>query len=435
VYDQIIVQAVLESFPDVPIIMGGEHVSATYEKILRQFPQITCCVVGEGEETVLEVVDAILNEKSFQKIKGIAYLDNGALKENDRRVRRKVLDDLARPNWGGVPIQKYLDNNCGINSLSRKSITMVATRGCPHTCTFCTVPNMWDSKWFARPVEDVVDEIKTYVACFGVNHIDFVDLTIVVSKKWMSDFCDELIKENLDLTWAIPIGTRTEKIDKELLQKMKLSGLTRVLYSAESGSEETLVRIQKRLNVTNFEKVVYETAQLGITVKVAFIFGFPGQTKKEIYDSFKLLNRIAYLGAHDIVCLSFIPYPKTQLFDELGIDYDYSDPSKTIRLNNDIPRMKSWSDNLTDKQLKLVVVSFTLYFYTIQYLFRPVRIVKTIWRLFLLRKPLTNFESILFNFFKKRVSEVNEHPHIFPLPQLAKKEVKKQQIQAEVSSM
>lgn len=432
VYDQVIITAILQSFPGIPILLGGEHITATYEKVLAQFPEVTCCVLGEGEETVIEVVKAIEEDSAIDKITGIAFMRNGHLVETGRRVRRKALDDLPRPSWDGVPIDKYLENNCGINSLSRKSITMVATRGCPHTCTFCTVPNMWDSKWFARPATDVVDEIKTYVACYGVNHIDFVDLTIVVTKKWMEEFCDELIAANLDLTWAIPIGTRTEKIDEELLIKMKKSGLTRVLYSAESGSEETLQRIQKRLNVTNFEKVVYETARLDIIVKVAFIFGFPGQTQKEVWDSFKLVNRIALLGAHDIVCLSFIPYPKTQLFDELDMDYDYRDPHNTIRLNNDIPRMKSWSDNLTDGQVKFIVLFFTLYFYGLQYILRPKRIFGSIKRLAVLKKPLTNFESILFNFFKKRTGgKLEKQPFILPMPIRKDYRLKKEKLSEE----
>jgi len=435
VYDQLIIQCLLQSFPTMPLIMGGEHVSAAYEEILTQFPEITCCVIGEGEETVLEVVKAIENGESVKHIEGIAYSESGQVIANKRRLRKKNLTDLARPNWDGVPIQKYLKNNCGINSLSKKAITMVATRGCPHTCTFCTVPNMWDSKWFARPAEDVVDEIKSYIAQFGVNHIDFVDLTIIVSKKWMSDFAELLIKENLNITWAIPIGTRTEKIDKELLVKMKKSGLERVLYSAESGSEETLQRIQKRLIVSNFEKVVYETAALDIKVKIAFIFGFPGQNKKEVWDSFKLINKIALLGAHDIVCLSFIPYPKTKLFNEVDVSYDYTDPSNTIRLNNDIPRMKSWSEHLTDIELKLIIVSFTLYFYLIQYLMRPTRIIKTVWRLFIKRLPLTNFESIIFNFIKKRASEPSHHPFISPMPKIPIKQKHEENLKAIASSL
>jgi anaerobic magnesium-protoporphyrin IX monomethyl ester cyclase len=261
---------------------------------------------------------------------------------------------------------------------------------------------MWDSKWFARPADDVVKEIESYVKDFGIEHIDFVDLTLVINKKWMTEFAEKLIEANLGITWAIPIGTRTESIDSDLLKVMRRSGLSRVLYSAESGSEATLLRIKKCLTLEKFEKVVKETSDLGICVKIAFIFGFPGQTKKEVMDSFFLINRLAYLGANDIVCLSFIPYPKTELFDQLGVDYDYTDPNKNIRLNNDIPNMQSWSEHFGDTALKFFVVFFTLYFYLLQGIFRPMRVVNGFKRVFIKKLPLTNFESIVFNYLNKK---------------------------------
>lgn len=402
IYDGFVIKKILEKFPDVKIFMGGEHVTATSDKILRQIPEIGACVLGEGEETVIELLECFRDGGDLSKVEGIAYSENGIVKENGRRQRRKAVSDIALPSWDGVPIAKYLANHCGVNSLSKKAIPIIATRGCPYSCTFCTVPNMWDSKWFARPADDVVKEIESYVKDFGIEHIDFVDLTLVINKKWMTEFAEKLIEANLGITWAIPIGTRTESIDSDLLKVMRRSGLSRVLYSAESGSEATLLRIKKCLTLEKFEKVVKETSDLGICVKIAFIFGFPGQTKKEVMDSFFLINRLAYLGANDIVCLSFIPYPKTELFDQLGVDYDYTDPNKNIRLNNDIPNMQSWSEHFGDTALKFFVVFFTLYFYLLQGIFRPMRVVNGFKRVFIKKLPLTNFESIVFNYLNKK---------------------------------
>lgn len=402
IYDSFILKKIFEQFPDVKVFLGGEHVSACSSYILKMFPQITACVIGEGEETVIELLEALENGRDFKTIEGIAFMRDGQIIETPRRRRRSNLTDLARPSWEGVPLKNYLDNHCGVNSLSRRAIPMVATRGCPYSCTFCTVPNMWESKWFARPVEDVVSEIRDYVVRYGVDHIDFVDLTLVINKRWMNEFCDALIREKLGVTWAIPIGTRTESLDVNLLKKMKKAGLTRVLYSAESGDDETLDRIKKALDIKHFNKIVYETSRLGIVVKIALIFGFPGQTLGEVFSTFKLLNRLAFLGARDVVCLSFIPYPKTELFDQLKVEYDYNSLDNNIRLNNDIPQMQSWSEHFGNRELKFFVVSFTLYFYALQGLLRPWRMAGGFYRVFIKRKPLTNFESIIFNMFRKK---------------------------------
>ncbi len=406
IYDRHILKKIFKRFPNAKVFMGGEHVSACFEMILQDVPQITACVVGEGEETAIEMLDAFDKGLPLDGIAGLAFIRDGKVIDNGRRRRRTNLVDLPRPSWRGVPIHKYLENHCGVNSLSRKSIPMVATRGCPYSCTFCTVPNMWESKWFARPPEDVVDEMRSYVEKFGANHIDFVDLTLIINKKWMHRFCDLLIEAKLDLTWAIPIGTRTESIDLELLEKMKKSGLSRVLYSAESGDDDTLDRIKKALDIEHFNLIVKQTSQIGIVVKIALIFGFPGQKLREVWSTFLLVNKLAWLGARDIVCLSFIPYPKTELFDQLGINYDYTSTDNNIRLNNDIPNMKSWSEHFGDRALRFFVVSFTLYFYALQGLFRPHRVFAGFYRVFIKKKPLTNFESIIYNMLHKKMANL-----------------------------
>ncbi len=398
IYDGHIIRSILKKFPHVKIFLGGEHVSACAEFILNEIPRIDACVIGEGEETVISLVEHLEKGLALDSIDGLAYIDeNTKVKFTPRRRRKLNLDDITRPSWKNVPIEKYLERLCGVNSLGKRSITMVATRGCPFSCTFCTVPNMWESKWYARPVHDVIDEIKSYINDFGVNHIDFVDLTIVIHKKWMMEFCKSLIEEDLGITWAIPIGTRTEKLDFELLTLMKESGLTRVLYSAESGSDDTLKKINKKLDIIHFNKITKQTASLGIRVKIALIFGFPGQRWKDVAYSFFLVNKLAYLGVSDIVCLSFVPYPETQLCDELDVSYDYSSFDNNIRLNNDIPNMKSWSESFGDKTLQFFVLFFTMYFYALQGLMRPNRVVLGFYRVFIIKKPLTNFESIIYN--------------------------------------
>ncbi len=408
IYDGFILSKIIKAFPKVKIFLGGEHVTACADKILLQIPQISACIMGEGEETVLEVLKSFDNSTALDEIEGIAYLKNNKVIINPRRKRTTKLSEIPVPSWKGVPIHLYLASNCGINSLAKKAIPMLATRGCPFSCTFCTVPNMWESKWVPRPAGDVVDEIKTYIFDYGVNHIDFVDLTIVVNKQWMKTFCEKLIFENLDITWAIPIGTRTENIDQELLSLMKKSGLTRVLYSAESGDDQTLNRIKKKLDIKHFNEIVKDTTRLDIVVKIALIFGFPGQSRREVLGTFFLVNKLIWFGVHDIVCLAFVPYPETQLFDQLGIDYDYTSIKNNIRLNNDIPNMKSWSEFFGDTTLKFFVIFFTLYFYTFQGLLRPKRIISGFKRVFITKKPLTNFESIIFNLINKPTTNLEE---------------------------
>ncbi len=237
--------------------------------------EVDICALGEGEDTLVDVLTTLENGDSLESVKGVAYLDsNKKVIVTDKRNRINQLENIPWPNWDTVPLDKYFNINQGINSNYKKAMIMLATRGCPHACGFCTNDIMWNSKWIARDASDVVNEIKHYVTEYGVDNIDFVDLTIVVNREWMFKFCELLINENLGITWTIPVGTRTEGIDYSLLKVVKQSGLIRLMYVAESGSRSTLNRIEKCLVINNFNKVVKETIKLKIDVKINYIFGF-----------------------------------------------------------------------------------------------------------------------------------------------------------------
>jgi radical SAM superfamily enzyme YgiQ (UPF0313 family) len=179
------------------------------------------------------------------------------------------------------------------------------------------------------------------------------------------------------------------------------------MYSADGGDKDTLDRIKKALDIAHFNQIVKETSDIGVVVKVALIFGFPGQTKREVANTFLLLNKLVWMGARDISCLSFVPYPKTELFEQLGLDYDYNSIDNNIRLNNDIPNMKSWSIHFSDSSLKFIIVFYTIYFYALQGLLYPHRVAGGFYRVFINKRPMTNFESLFYLLFnKKKASEL-----------------------------
>ena len=402
IYDLYLLRKIRKKFPHQKLIIGGEHVTAAYDYILKNHPEVDVCVLGEGEETFVELLNCYQNNQSIGEVKGIAFRANtGEVRLTLPRNRVKP-STLPWPNWDHVPLDNYFKANQGINSNSKKSLIMLATRGCPHVCGFCTNDFMWQAKWFARDPIDVVNEIKHYKEKYQIEHIDFVDLTILINKEWMNQFCDLIISEKLNITWAIPIGTRTEGMDKNLLIKMKESGLTRLLYAAESGDDETLKKIEKNLVISRFNRIVKETVELGIITKINFIIGFPGQNSKQLWSSYKMLVKMAFIGVNDLITLAFVPYPGTKLYKELKLNFDFSAPNFKIPMNNNISNPISWIELYSNFELKMLMILFNGSFYSLQYIFRPHRILQSFYRMIILRKPLTNFESIIFNFFKKK---------------------------------
>jgi radical SAM superfamily enzyme YgiQ (UPF0313 family) len=399
-----IIKAIKLKFPSLKIILGGEHTTATSSYILSNHPEVDYCVIGEGEETITELISNLENNLSLYSVAGIALRDkNGKTMITSSRKRLNP-SSLPRPYWDESTLEFYFHHRRGINSNEKKTMVMLATRGCPYTCTFCTNDFMWSPKWIPRVAEDVVDEIKYYVEKYSVEHIDFLDLTILIQKDWMNAFCDLLIEANLKITWAIPVGTRTENLDKDLLVKMKKSGLIRVLYAPESASDETLVMIQKKLSINKFTEVVKESIRAGIDVKINFIIGFPDQNIRQLYKSYIFLWKMMTLGVHDLITLAFVPYPGTQLYKELNIQYPYSDQSFRIPLNNNIFHPRSWNKDISDFNLRLLMIFFNLSFYLGQFILRPKRLFIFFYRVFIIKRPRTNFESILHHFIRNRFS-------------------------------
>ena len=97
---------------------------------------------------------------------------------------------------------------------------MLATRGCPYKCSFCSSPQMWTTRYSVREPSDLVDEIEDYVRRYDVKNVDFCDLTAMTTRQWTLDFCDELERRRLGITWQLPVGTRSEGIDEHVLERL-----------------------------------------------------------------------------------------------------------------------------------------------------------------------------------------------------------------------
>jgi radical SAM superfamily enzyme YgiQ (UPF0313 family) len=263
---------------------------------------------------------------------------------------------------------------------------------------------MWNAKWNARDPFAVIHEIKEMQLKYKIEHIDFVDLTFALNRKWTIEFCNHLISEKIKITWSLPIGTRVENLDGDIIKLMKKAGCVRVLYSPESGSEETLIRIKKKLKLHDMDRAILESIKNDIIVKLATIFGFPGQTLKEALNTYLFIIKSAFLGVHDVVCLCFVPYPGTELYDDLVKENKLIPESEMIRLNNDIKNMKSWSEHISNFQVRLIAFSGMASFYSLQFLIRPIRVISLIKNIFIRKEPGTNLETLIFNkLYKKKI--------------------------------
>jgi anaerobic magnesium-protoporphyrin IX monomethyl ester cyclase len=315
--------------PDLPIVIGGEHVTSMPEFCLAT-SKADYIVIGEGEETVLELLDALKRDGPLNEIKGLGYRENGEITVNSRRARRLNLDDIPRPAWEQFAVDTYNQNGYvgGIN-VGAKTIPILATRGCPYQCTYCSSPNMWTPRWIPRDPIMVVDEIQHYVDVHGATNFPFQDLTAILHKDWIKAFCEEILNRGLKITWQLPTGTRSEAIDKDVARLLKSTGLATMSYAPESGSEHTRKLIKKRMKTENLMASVQAAIASELNVALFIVIGFPHDEPEHLEQNFEFLRHIRRLGVQDMAIGYYMALPGTEIFNSLydagkiTLDQDY----------------------------------------------------------------------------------------------------------------
>jgi anaerobic magnesium-protoporphyrin IX monomethyl ester cyclase len=375
----VLVQEIRERFPQVLIILGGEHVTALPEYSLTECPGIDVAVLGEGEETLVDLVDAYRTGRDLDTVRGIVFRRGDEFVNTAARPRIRALDAIPEPDWSLFPVEEYMGNGVTFGPDLGRCMPVIASRGCPYQCTFCSSPQMWTTFWGVRQPEQVLAEIKRYIEQYGAKNFDFYDLTMIIRKDWIKEFCRLLIAEGLSITWQLPSGTRSEAIDEEISKMLYVSGCRTICYAPESGSVAELSRIKKKVKPESMLASMRVAAANGISIKANVLFGLPGQTWLDVRETFRFIYRMARIGVESIGAYAFSPYPGTELFRNLvasgrikvGPEY-FRELLSYARFHRSV----SFNDNMSNRVLSLVNTAANAYFYLLKIVLQPARSAK-----------------------------------------------------------
>ncbi len=270
-----------KKFPKSIIVVGGEHASALTEYSLRDCKEIDCISLGEGEETWREL--ASKDDNDFRNVAGLAYLENDKFVKTKIRERIRHIDSISWPDWDTFPIEPYLDNAISFGPGSGRNMPIIASRGCPYECTFCSNPLMFGRRYHVRNIDDLIKQIKYYIKRYNITGLQFYDLTAILKKKWVIDLCNALTENNINLQWSLPTGTRSEALNLVVIKALARAKLTYLVYAPESGHEETLKRVKKKIKIPVVEQSVRYAVSQGIVTRTNLIIGFPGETRMQLY--------------------------------------------------------------------------------------------------------------------------------------------------------
>ena len=296
----------------IVVVAGGAHSSANPHQILKN-KNIDMVVIGEGEETFLDIVRNLKNKAKLRNIKGTAVMNAKRIRINKLRKFIENLDEIPFPARHLLPMERYLKHpENSISSMRKPTTEIISSRGCPFNCIFCSIKTVWGNKWRGRSAKNVVDEIEFMYKKYGVREFRFFDDNLTWDKKRIIEICNEIIKRKLDIKWDTPNGVAISTLDYEVLKKMKQSGYYRIVMGIESGSLDTLKFIRKPHKLEKAEEIIKICNKLGIWTWSTFVIGFPYEKKEDIE---KTINFAKKSGLNFATFYIAQPYAGTEMYE------------------------------------------------------------------------------------------------------------------------
>lgn len=293
------------------LIIGGIHVTALPATCLSEC-KADLAVLGEGEQTLLELIDSIDNKKDPFQVDGIAYLKDNTLKVNKPRDLIKNLDDLPFPAWHLMPITHYPQDPHGHDYKRTPFAPILTTRGCPFSCSYCASTLFWRRTIRYRSSKNVVDEIEFLIKNYGVREIHIWDDNLTLSKKHILGICREIIRRNLDIVLKCPNGIRIDSLDENILRWMRRAGFYHMILAIESGSQRVLNQVNKKLDLEKVPEIAKLAKKHGFIIKGFFILGLPGETVSSARQTIDFSKKIGLNFAAFFIAQ---PLPGSELFN------------------------------------------------------------------------------------------------------------------------
>jgi anaerobic magnesium-protoporphyrin IX monomethyl ester cyclase len=323
------IRFIRSKLPDAKIILGGPEVTYSAENFLRYGAD--CIIIGEGEVTMLEVVQGLtlnpsqgerdfkastlnpsLEERDFkfsEEIYGIAFLKDGVFIQTPAREKIKDLDELPIPNRKKINFNHYLD--AWKKHHGKNAISVSTMRGCPYTCKWCSRA-VYGLSYRRRSPEKVVEELARIKRDYNPDSLWFVDDVFTISHKWLMAFHDELKKKDVHIPYECI--TRADRMNEEVVKILKETGCFRVWIGAESGSQKVIDLMDRRVDVNQVRDMIQLAKRYKIEAGTFIMLGYPGETEADIEETIHHLKESN--PDHFTITVAY-PIKGTELYQEV----------------------------------------------------------------------------------------------------------------------
>lgn len=310
------IREIHQATPSAFIVVGGSHFSHSAENALRCVPEIDAVVVGEGEQTFLELLEHLPNRDALGKIPGLVFRDDkNQIVRNKPRQLMSEINSLPRPAWDLFSLGQY--SFPMVSDDSTETAGVMTTRGCPQQCVFCA--NSLNKKMrFLDPVL-AVDQFEWLHSSFGINDLHIYDDDFLSSKKHAVSLCEELLKRNTKFSWWC--NARPKRLDIEVLKLMRKAGCECISFGVETGTNKVLKASKKNLTVEQIAEAMETVSKVHFDkIGIFLIIGLPGETTETIDQTVDFLKTIRALFGKswqvgELIGQSPLIFPGTELED------------------------------------------------------------------------------------------------------------------------
>lgn len=275
--------------PKIPLVLGGPHITALRAQGLEH-AEADHLVYGEGEETLPDLVQALMagDRERASRIPGTLFRAGDHWETNPPRPVNPVLDDFGYPRRDLIDtFEKHLAVPTG-ELMAEPCSTLMGSRGCAGRCTFCQplIRDMFGNAVRCRAPESIAEETRYLRDTYGVASIQFADDMVLVATEWGEKLCQEMGRTGVP--WAI--NSRVDSITPEVARRMADSGVSKVLFGIESGSDGVLRQLGKQVGRDHNIKALIACREAGIHVRASIMIGSPGETEDDLQQTLSMLQ-------------------------------------------------------------------------------------------------------------------------------------------------
>ncbi len=292
--------------PDVFTFIGGHGATAMPDRLMAECDSLDTIVVGEGEITAGELIDAVAAGEDYSKIPGLIFKDSsGKVVRTAARPMIQDLDDLPFPAVELCEMERYWPSFEQVSTVP--AMQMIGSRGCNGSCIYCY--KMYGRHIRLRDPVKIVDEIEGYIKNYGVREIKFWDEHFTHDHEHVYKFCEELLKRKINIRWWV--SCRADSVDKRLLRSMKAAGCWCINFGVESGVQKNLDVLLKFESIDRIRVAIKLAHSVGIKTHTTYIFGIPGETFEEGLETIDFAKE---LSSFTVEFFPITPFPGTPLY-------------------------------------------------------------------------------------------------------------------------